>query len=76
MCNPELRVGGWLASRFGGFTPAKDPVPIVKEARWASDQSGRHTESRLQPDSVPGPPALSKLLYQLRYPGRLRRIVT
>jgi len=32
------------------FTPGKDPVPIVQEAGWAG-------KSRLQRDSIPGPPS-------------------
>jgi hypothetical protein len=30
-----LEGGGWSAPRPGSFTPGKDPVPIVQEARWA-----------------------------------------
>ena len=26
--------GGWSTTRPGRFTPEKDPVPIVQEARW------------------------------------------
>jgi hypothetical protein len=29
------RRGEWSAPRTGGFTPGKDPVPIVQEAGWA-----------------------------------------
>jgi hypothetical protein len=28
-----LEVGGWSAPRPGRFTPGKDPVPIVQEAK-------------------------------------------
>ena len=27
--------GGWSAPRTGRFTPRKDPVPILCEAKWA-----------------------------------------
>jgi hypothetical protein len=30
-----LEGGKWSAPRPGRFTPGKDPVPIVQEARWA-----------------------------------------
>jgi hypothetical protein len=29
------RRGGWSAPRPGRFTPGKDPVPILQEAKWA-----------------------------------------
>jgi hypothetical protein len=32
--NVALEVGGWSAPCSGCFTPRKDPVPTVEEARW------------------------------------------
>jgi hypothetical protein len=29
--------GGWLAPHPGRFTPRKDPVPSVQEARWVPE---------------------------------------
>ena len=47
--------GGWSAPRPGRFTPGKDPVPIVQEARWATgpglDGCGKSSTHR---DSIPG----------------------
>ena len=51
-----LDVGGWSAPRPGGFTPWKDPVPIVQEAGWAPGPVWTRAEN-LAPhrDSIPGP---------------------
>jgi len=50
--------------------PGKDSVPILQEAGWAPGPLCTGTEN-LNPhrDSIPGPPARSESLYQLRYPG-------
>jgi hypothetical protein len=33
-CNPVLEEDTWSATRFGRFTPGKDQVRIIYEARW------------------------------------------
>jgi hypothetical protein len=60
----------WSTLRLGRFTPCKDPVPIVKEAGWASEPVRTGAEN-LSPTGVRSPdrPARSKSLYRLRYPG-------
>ena len=54
--NLGLDRGGWLMSRPGRFTPAKDPVPIVLEAGWAPGPVWTGVEN-LAPhrNSIPGP---------------------
>jgi hypothetical protein len=51
------------------FTPEKDPVPIVQEARWTPGPDWTGTEN-LAPTGIRSPdrPAHSQSLYQLRYP--------
>ena len=68
--------GGWSAPRPGRFTPWKDPVPIVQEARWAPGPVWTGAEN-LAPTGIRSPdrPARSKSLYRLGYPVlRLRQI--
>jgi len=52
--------GGWWSTlRPGRFTPEKDPVPIVQEVGWDSEQVWTGAEN-LVPHrySIPGPPSL------------------
>jgi len=56
---------GWPTSRPGRFTYGKDPVPIVLEAGWAPDWSGR--VGKISPP--PGFDPRSESLYKLSYPG-------
>jgi hypothetical protein len=50
------------------FTPGKDPVPIVQEARWAPGPVWTGAEN-LAPTGIRSPdhPARSLSLYRLRY---------
>jgi len=52
------------------FTPGKDPVSIVQEAGWEPGLALTSAET-LAPFGIRSPdgPALSQLLYQLRYPA-------
>ena len=52
------------------FTPGKDPVPIVQEARWAPGPVWTGAE-KLAPTKILSPdrPARSQSLYRLRYPA-------
>jgi hypothetical protein len=38
--NPTLEGGGWSAPRPDHFTPGKDPLLMVQEARWTLGRSG------------------------------------
>jgi len=49
--------------------PGKDPVPIVKEARWASRPVWTGGKSRPHRDSIPDSPARSQSPYRLSYPA-------
>ena len=51
------------------FTPGKDPVPIVQEARWAPGPVWTGGKSRPHRDSIPDRPARSQSLYRLSYPA-------
>jgi len=51
------------------FTPGKDLVPVVQEARWAPGPVWTGGKSRLHRDSIPDRPARSQSLYRLRYPA-------
>ena len=59
---------GWVVNAH--FTPGKNPVSIVKEARWAPGpvwmgaENLAHTGIR-----SPDRPARSESLYRLSYPG-------
>ena len=52
------------------FTPGKDPVPILQEARWAPGPVWTGVEN-LAPTGIRSPdcPARSQSLYHLRYPA-------
>ena len=62
---------GWVASTTPRthFTPGKDPVPIVQEARWAPRPVWTGGKSRPYRDSIPDRPARSQSLYRLSYPA-------
>jgi len=47
------------------FTPGKDPVPILQEARWAPGPVWMGGNSCPHRDSIPDRPACSQLLYRL-----------
>jgi hypothetical protein len=66
-----LEGGGWSAPRSGRFTPGKDSVPIVQEARWASGPVWTCAKN-LAPTGIRSPdrPARSQSLYRLSYPAR------
>ena len=51
--NSALDGGGWSTPRPGRFTPGKDPVPIVQEARWVSGPVSENLAPHR--DSIPGP---------------------
>ena len=51
------------------FTPEKDTVPILQEARWAPGPVWAGGKSRPHRDSIPDRPARSQSLYQLSYPA-------
>ena len=65
--------GGWLTPRPGRFTPGKDPVPILQEARWATEPVWTGAEN-LAPTGIRSPdrPARSESLYRLSYRGPLK----
>jgi hypothetical protein len=54
------------------FTPRKEPVPIVQEARWAPGPVWTDAEN-LAPTGFrfPDHPACSQSLYRLCYPAHL-----
>ena len=52
------------------FTPGKDPVPILQEARWAPGPVWTGGKSRPHRDSIPDRPARSQSLYRPSYPGK------
>ena len=60
---------GWVVSSTPRphFTPRKDPVPILQEARWAPGPVWTGGKSRPQRDSIPDRPACSQSLYRLSY---------
>jgi len=51
------------------FTPGKDPVPIVQEARWAPGPVSTGGISRPHRNSIPDRSARSQSLYRLSYPA-------
>jgi hypothetical protein len=65
-----LEGGGWSAPSPGRYTPGKDPLPIVKEAGWATGPVWLGAEN-LVPTGIRSQdrPACSESLYQLRYGG-------
>ena len=60
---------GWVVSSTPRphFTPGKDPVPILQEARWAPGPVWMCGKSRPHRDSIPDRPARSQSLYRLSY---------
>ena len=62
--------GGLSTPRPGGFTPGKDPLPIVQEAGWAPWPVWSGSEN-LAPTGIRSPdrPARSESLYRLSYPS-------
>ena len=64
-----MGVGGQRHT-LAAFTLGKDPVPIVQEAGWASEQVWIDVEN-LTPTRIRSPdcPARSESLYRLSYPG-------
>ena len=53
------------------FTPGKDPVSILQEARWAPGPVWTGGKSRPHRDSIPDRPSPSQSLYQLSYPAHI-----
>ena len=65
-----LEGGEWSAATpRPHFTPGKDPVPILQEARWAPGPVWTGEKSRPHRDSIPDRPAPSQSLYWLSYPA-------
>ena len=64
---------GWVVSNTPRphFTPGKDPVPIVQEAKWAPGPIWTGGKSRPYRDSIPDRPAHSQSLYRLSYPAHI-----
>ena len=62
---------GWVVSSTPRphFTPAKDPVPILQEAGWATGPVLTGGKSRPHRDSIPDRPAHSHSPYWLSYPA-------
>jgi len=60
---------GWVVSSTprSHFTPGKDPVPILQEARWVPGPAWTGGKSRPYRDSIPDRPARSQSLYRLSY---------
>ena len=60
---------GWVVSSTPRphFTPGKDPVSILQEARWASGPVWTGVKSRPHRDSIPDRPARSQPLFRLSY---------
>jgi len=53
------------------FTPGKDPVPILQEARWAPGPVWTGGKSPPHRDSIPDRLARSQSLYRLSYPAHI-----
>jgi hypothetical protein len=71
-----LEGGEWSAARPGPqFTPGKEPVPILQEARWAPVPVWTGGKSRPHRDSIPDRPARSQSLYRLSYPAHVYTII-
>ena len=51
------------------FTPGKDPVPILQEARWAPGPVWTGGKSRPHRDSIPDLPARSSVTMPTELPG-------
>jgi len=70
-----LEGGEWSAARPDGFTPAKDPGPILQEAGWAPGPVWTGGKSRPHWDSIPNHPARSQSLYRLSYPAHVHGFI-
>jgi len=55
------------------FTPRKDLVLILQEARWAPGLVWTGGESQPYRDLIPDRPARIQLLYRLRYPAHCKK---
>ena len=66
--NSALDASGLTTLRPGRFTPGKDPVPIVQEARWSPGPVWTGAEN-LVPTGIRSPdrPACSESPYRLSY---------
>jgi hypothetical protein len=62
---------GWVVSSTPRphFTPGKEPVPILQEARLAPGPVWTGEKSRRHWGSIPNRPASSQSLYRLSYPA-------
>jgi len=62
---------GWVVSSTPrtDFTPGKDPIPIVQQARWTPAPVWTGGKSRPYRDSIPDRPAHSQSLYRRNYPA-------
>ena len=56
------------------FTPGKDPILILHEARWAPGSVWTGGKSRSRRFSIPDRPARSQSLYRLSYPAHITYI--
>ena len=67
------RRGWWVVSSTPRphFTPGKDPVPTLQEARWAPGPVWTGGKSRPHRDSIPDHPSRSQALYRLSYPAHI-----
>jgi hypothetical protein len=59
---PAVEAGEWSAPRSGSFTPGKDLVPVIQEARVA--RLG-FTENLTNQDSIAGPPVRDGTQYRI-----------
>ena len=75
--NLGARWGGWSTPRPGRFTPGKEPVPIVQEARWAPRPVWTDAEN-LAPTGIRSPDRLarSESIHRLSYPGPFKSLIT
>jgi len=62
---------GWVVSNTPRphFTPRKDPVPILQEARWAPGSVWTGGKSHPHRNPIPDRPARSQPLHWLSYPA-------
>jgi len=58
------------------FTPGKDPVPILQEARWTPGLVRTGGKSRPHRDSIPDRPARSSVAIPTELPGPQRMLYT
>jgi len=64
---------GWVVSStpWPHFTPGKDPLPILQEARWVPVPVWTGGKSRPHRDSIPDRPARSSVAIPTELPGPL-----